>query len=54
MKFYYFRNLYVKSLNSKKKFFSDISLANSNIALKEKGNLIIDNKKPANLSIPIL
>ena len=50
MKFYYFRNLYVKSLNSKKKFFSDISLANCNIALKDKGNLIIDNQKPANLS----
>ena len=57
MKFYYFGNLYVKSLNSKKKFwkkirlfFSDISLANCNIALKEKGNLIIDNQKPANLS----
>ena len=46
----------MKDLNDNKKiwkkikpFFSDISLANSNIVLKVKGNLIIDNQKLANL-----
>ena len=55
-KFDYFRNFNVKDLNDNKKFskkiktfFSDKVLASSNIDLKEKGNLITDNKKLANL-----
>ena len=55
-KFDYFRNLNVKDLNDDKNFrkkiklfFSDKGLASSNIVLKEKGNLITDNQKLANL-----
>ena len=51
-KFDYFRDLNVKDLNNNKKFckktnlfFSDKGSAKSNIFLKEKGNLITDNKK---------
>ena len=54
--FDYFCNVNVKDLNNNKKFwgklksfFSDKGLASSNIVLKEKGNLITDNQKLANL-----
>ena len=55
-KFDYFRNLNVKELNNNKNsgkkiksFFSDKGFTSSNIVLKEKGNLITNDKKLTNL-----